>query len=430
MTGTMIGYGISAISLPILTRIYSPEDFSVLASFTAIVSILAVSASLRFNVAISIPTSRAIASDLLRISILVAAASSFIVAAVLLIFQNSISSLLSQPRLSDQFWLIPIAVFLAATFSTFQFWHVREQKFKVIAKARVLQSFLASGIQISLGILGFSPFGLVFGYSMNNGTGAVYLGQSALTKTLFSPLRRNRVKRIFAAYKHYPKYSSLEALLNTISTSLPILLIGSLSSDPVTGHLALAVAVLQAPMALLGGSISQVFLSRAPIENRNGTLVQYSSEVLTWLFRACIGPLVALAILAPDFFRVLFGENWERSGELVRWMVPWYVLQFAVSPISMALYVKKHLLTALLLQFFGALLRSASILVVFFVGSNLFAESYALSGLVFYLIYLIVVLRVIAIPLKTIFKNLVYTTPILVLCIAIALVLSVVLKGV
>ena len=55
--GTAFAQLIGFICLPILTRLYTPEDYSVLGVYVAIVSILSVVSCLRFEIAIPIAKS-------------------------------------------------------------------------------------------------------------------------------------------------------------------------------------------------------------------------------------------------------------------------------------------------------------------------------------------------------------------------------------
>ena len=57
--GSAIAHGITAVALPVLTRLYTPADFSVLAVFSGILSVVSVAACLRFDIAVSIQIGRA-----------------------------------------------------------------------------------------------------------------------------------------------------------------------------------------------------------------------------------------------------------------------------------------------------------------------------------------------------------------------------------
>jgi O-antigen/teichoic acid export membrane protein len=72
MTGMMIAQAIPIAISPILTRIYTPEDFGLLALFLAIFSILSIIATGRYELAIMSPESDDEAKDIVFLSILVA----------------------------------------------------------------------------------------------------------------------------------------------------------------------------------------------------------------------------------------------------------------------------------------------------------------------------------------------------------------------
>jgi O-antigen/teichoic acid export membrane protein len=53
--GSAVGQGLLIVSAPVLTRLYTPADFGVLAVYVSILSILAVAATLRYEMAITLP---------------------------------------------------------------------------------------------------------------------------------------------------------------------------------------------------------------------------------------------------------------------------------------------------------------------------------------------------------------------------------------
>ena len=67
--GTAFAQLLALLALPALTRLYTPEDFTVLASYISILALLTVVACLRFEIAIPIPKDKETAVNLLVISI-------------------------------------------------------------------------------------------------------------------------------------------------------------------------------------------------------------------------------------------------------------------------------------------------------------------------------------------------------------------------
>jgi len=105
-------------------------------------------------------------------------------------------------------------------------------------------------------------------------------------------------------------------------------------------------------------------------------------------------PLALIGAVAPALFSLVFGADWHRAGELLAWMTPWFIMQFITSPVSMVLHVKNRQKMALMLQVFGCFLRVGTVLLVEWIDSKHLVEAYALSGMVFYVVYFFVVKRI------------------------------------
>src|SRR5690606_29801358 len=116
-------------------------------------------------------------------------------------------------------------------------------------------------------------------------------------------------------YRNFPIYSTTEALSNAASIQLPIVLISSLALGPEAGFLILAMQVMQAPLLLIGNSVSQVYLSSASRKAEEETLGEFTITIVTGLFKAGVGPLICFVWVAPTAFEFIFGSEWRRAGE-------------------------------------------------------------------------------------------------------------------
>lgn len=394
--GTVLGHLITALALPIATRLYNPADFNVLAVFISIISIVSVAASLRFDVAIPVAASEEDAPNLLLLAVGFAFFLSVSTLLVLFIFSGHFF----KNHQSSILFLLPIAIFLVAVSSGLQGWFIRKSDFKLIARSRFYQSICGVVGQLGLGFLGVAPLGLLVGYVLNFFAGFIILGSKLFRKEsqLFSGITLISLKQTFKAYSRYPKYSTFEALCNSASIQVPIIIIASLAIGPEAGYLTLAMSVMQAPMLLIGNAVGQVYLSKAPDHYLKGNLDKYTLETLGQLSKIGIGPLIFVAILAPEGFAIIFGEEWRRAGEIVTWMSPCFILQFLASPLSMVIHVVSRQKAGMCLQLYGLFVRVIPILITSLWDNTFIIEVYALSGLVFYLSYLIVIFNVIKSP--------------------------------
>lgn len=400
--GTAFGHAITAVTMPIVTRLYSPADFSVLVVFSGVMAIIAGAACLRFDIAVPLAVEDREAANLLALSLSCAAVVCGLLGLVIVAAPRPVANALSQPALEPYLWLLPVGIFLAGAYSALQFWVVRQRQFATLARTRVLQSAAAAGVQIIWGLASVSPFGLLLGHVVNSGSACLGFGRRLAGKDrcILAAVSLDGMLSAAVKYSHFPKYSTIEALCNSASIQLPVLLIAALTAGSEAGHLMLALYVVQAPMGLIGGAVAQVYLARAPEELRAGTLGSFTAGVVAGLVRSGVGPLAFAGIVSPLLAAPVFGAEWQRAGVLVSWLTPWFAVHFVTAPVSMALHVTGRQRMALWLQFTGLVGRVAAVVLAGALPGHHVSEAYALSGLLFYAAYLFVVFRVVRADLR------------------------------
>ena len=93
------------LAAPLLTRLYSPEDFGILAVYVGILSLLSVIASFKYELAIPLPEheNEVVAVTLLSFFLVLVIAT---LSGLLVIFAGeSLAELLKVPALADYLWL-------------------------------------------------------------------------------------------------------------------------------------------------------------------------------------------------------------------------------------------------------------------------------------------------------------------------------------
>lgn len=395
--GTAFGQIIALLALPLLTRLYTPQDFSVLAVYAGLLGLMSVAASLRFEIAIPLPEKDSDALTLLVVALSLAALVSCLLAVPALLFPRQLAQLFGQPAFQAYVWLLPIGVMLVSTYSAVQFWATRDKQFALIARTRMVQAVGGAGTQLTFGVLGLAPVGLLIGHMISSGAGAFGLGRRVFAdnRTALSRVGWAEMCRLFRDYDRFPKYSSFEAFANIAGIQVPMLIIAATALRPEAGFLVLAMRVMQAPIGLIGSAVGQVYLSRAPDEDRAGRLGVFTANIMGGLIKTGVGPLAFAGVVAPGVFAIVFGEEWHRAGVLVAWMTPWFILQFLASPVSMALHVTNQQRLAFLVQLFGLILRVGLVVLAMYILDTRVSEVYAVSGLIFYAGYLALILRVV-----------------------------------
>lgn len=413
--GTAFAQALTVAALPVLTRLYTPAEFSVLAVYASILGILVAVACLRLEIAIPLPEDDGDAASLLVLALASGLGLSLLVGLVVLCFYAQILSALRMPAFAPYIWMVPIGMWLASAYAAFQYWSTRRKKFARIARTRMAQAVGGVGTQVGVGLLGTGPAGLLLGHMINGGAGAIGLARDAARYDgeVIKGVTPTSMRKVLRQYSRFPKFSTLEALANTAGVQVPVIIIAALALGPEAGYLMLATRLMAAPMALLGGSIAQVYLAHAPEELRSGRLGDFSARVLSGLIKTGVGPLLFAGIAAIPLAGLIFGREWERAGELVAWMTPWFVLQFLSSPVSMVMHVTDQQKALLLLTVGGLLLRLGAMWFAYSYFKNGFSEAYAVSGAVFYGLCFIVFYRAAGTRLAQVFFALRKGAPVL-----------------
>ncbi len=386
------------LALPVITRIYSPEDFGILAIFVATLGIINSVSSLRYHVAIPLPKTDGLASNLLALSLICTVTSAIFVTLLTLIFSENILAGIVPAELLSYLWLLGVGVLVVGIYNGFRFWATRKKAFKRISVTRIEQAIGGVGSQIGFGLLGFGPLGLIIGQLVSQGAGFFGLARRAIKedRQAFSQISIWRIRKAAKLFDHYPKFSTFEALANTASIQVPLLVIVFFTGSAELGILMLAMRIMQAPLSLVGTAVSQVYYSQAVDDKRSGQLSQTTGNILAGMAKLGLGPMLFAAIIAPFVFGPIFGQEWQRAGELLAWMTPWFMLQFLSSPVSMALHVAKRQRLALGLQLFGLVFRISAVIIAGTIVMNAdVSKWYAVSGAIFYSVYLIVMVNVV-----------------------------------
>ncbi|HEX3010914.1 MAG TPA: oligosaccharide flippase family protein [Syntrophomonadaceae bacterium] len=338
MTGTVLAQALTVLTSPLLTRIYSPDNYGILSLFISIMAVLAIIAGWRYELAIVLPEKDEDAANLLVLSILIAFGMGILTLIAVAVFHQQAARLLNAPELDSWLWLLPISLFLAGLFQAFNYWSTRRKQFGRLAVRQITQSTVTVASQITAGLVTQPVAGGLIGGSV--------LGQLAATSRLGwqiavedgrlirEKFKIGEIKKLAVNYKNFPIYSSWSALLNSLSAMLPSLMLGYFFNTAVVGYYALGQKILSLPMGVVGNSIAQVFFPRAADAQREGNLSQLAMNTFNKLLNLGLVPILLISLVAPDLFSFIFGSKWLAAGQYVRWLSPWFLFVFIASPIS------------------------------------------------------------------------------------------------
>lgn len=335
MTGTTLAQALPIAISPLLTRLYSPQDFGIFALFMSLASILSLIATGRYELAIMLPKKDNDAFNLMALSFFITIAVSFFSFLIVFFFNHSLTQLLGDESISKWLYWIPLSVLLTGIYQIFNYWLSRKKEYKKVAISRVTQTGTTATSNLAMGTGTFGSSGLILGSLIGQGLAAYTLAKPfQLHKEVFlQEIQKLKMIALMKKYKKLPIYNLPNALLDGVRLSGISILIAKLFATSTLGQFSLAWKMVQTPMALLGGSLSQVFfqkVSSCPKEELYATVKKFilkSSFIAAPIF-------LFIYFFSVDIFTFVFGKNWSMAGEAASIMAPWLFLNFITSALS------------------------------------------------------------------------------------------------
>jgi O-antigen/teichoic acid export membrane protein len=338
-----IGQGAMVVAAPVLSRLYDPQAFGLLSVYAALLSVLTVLASLRFDFAIPIAESPDDALHLLGLSIVLAFAASVVVGLGLLLWGTSLAGAMGAPALAPLLLLLPPALFVAAVAQALSGWAVYHRSFGALGRMRASQGVAQAVGQTLLGLIHAGPLGLVLG-----DLGGRMVGMEQLLRSLLAALRSTQLSRtamVLCARANwgFARVMTAASLVSTLSLQVPFLLIPVFFGLGSSGQYFLAYRVLVLPATLVGAAVSQVFFGEAAHRRGDSTnLHDLAFNVTISLFVFSIPTYSIIAVSGSALFETVFGQEWELAGRYAQIMAPWLIVWSVASPISSLLLVGRR----------------------------------------------------------------------------------------
>lgn len=375
VSATAAGQLILVLAMPLLTRLYTPEEFGLLAVFLAVLALLLVVSSLRYELAIPLPRNAGSARQLLYLALAINLFVAVLSLLVVSLFRDDIARLMKMPHLSTYLWLLPFGILFAGTFKALSYWAIRNKDYTIIGRTKILQSLANVATQVLTGLAGLGAFGLMVGQVVGQSAGVLRLASGARFREGFSLARLNsiRSKALLWRHRHFPKYDAPAATVDVLSVQLPNMLLAALFSPSVAGFYLLADRFLSAPMGLLGRAVGQVLFGSSRDAIQKGTLDRLAVKTIAALSAIVLLPAIVLFFWAGDLFAWIFGETWRESGLYASWLILGLSVQFIYSPISMVLMATEGQKVNLFIHLFMLAGKAGALIFGYHLGSPLAA---------------------------------------------------------
>ena len=370
LTGTTAAQIVPFLLSPVLTRLYSPDDFGVLALFFSICSVLSVLAAGRYELSIVIPKKDSDAVNIVALSIVISVVFSLFLQLVFALFNSAISELLGNESISFWLYFVPLVVFMMSLYNILRYFSIRIKDFKNVAVTRAVKSSAGAALKLLFGFAGFTSGGLVTGEIVSHFFGNTSLVRNVYKrKELFADVSRGRMAEEAKKYSDFPKFSLPGALSNSLSLNLNSFFLTSLFSLAVLGQYALVNKAVSVPLTLIGSSVSDAYFQRAAQErNETGSAKSAFIQSAKYLSLIAVPVFFVLFFFGDELFAFVFGESWRVAGSYAKILSFLVAVRLVAAPLSVTMSTFEKQRISLMLT-----LLQLVLMVAVFVVSNVFS---------------------------------------------------------
>lgn len=368
-SGTALSQLIVILVSPLITRLYSPTDMGIFASYTAITGILGTVIAGCYNQAVVLPETKKQTNSVVFLGVIIAAIGCGLITVVTIMFDDTLINVLNlQSIQKNWFYLLGIFVFFIGTDSVLNQYAIKNAHFKLIATTQVTQQIATNGLKVLLGFCKFGTFGLLASMLLGQIIRVIRLFVTEF-KNLFGTKddipSKDDIRYVMGRYKKFPLISSWSALLNTASVQLPVILFSSIFSPAIAGYYSLSHRILSLPISLIGTSVGNVFLERAA-KSQNNLVDLRRITIDVYKHLLLLGSIIfSFVVFYGDIlFSFVFGSDWREAGRFAQWIAIWLVFSLCYSPISILYNITEKQLENLIFQIFLFFSRISVVFIV------------------------------------------------------------------
>jgi O-antigen/teichoic acid export membrane protein len=353
-SGNVIAQAIPFLCEPILTRIYSPKDFAVLAVYLSVANLFSIIATARYEMAIMLPKEDRKAINVLGLSLiisLIVSAFSFI---IVWVFNLHICKILNNDDVAGYLYLVPLSVLSVSWYQVFNYWNSRKKRFQNVAISKSVQSITTISGNIGLAFL--KSLGLILGQIIGFLFGVATLCYSFLRRdnNQLKTITQSEMKEMAIVHQDFPKVNSVQAFGDVLKQSAEIFLLSFYYLKEQVGLYSRTLRLLFAPSAMIGSAVGQVFYQKASETYlKTGNIRQLTLKVLITLACISLPFFLIVALWGDSLFAWFLGEDYRIAGVYGKYLVPYLFFSFITSPVSQIPLIVNKQKKALLLSWVG-----------------------------------------------------------------------------
>lgn len=328
------------LTLPLISRLYSPEDFGIYAVYYGAIAIGGPLFALQAHQRVCIVNSSAVPS------IIVAAHFSALLLFLLTSLALTLASLLFQiGGLAPYFLASLTSMFSASYFVTYNLM-LRNEEFRMIGTRNVILAFSVPVLQIALAFVLDGYLGLI----LANLVSFLFLSIYGVFYVLrLNPRHFNRIAKVsysILALKKSVRFSfsiTVSGVINSLAIHSPIFFVERFLGGYQAGLLAMAFKLGQFPLDALGNYIQDLFKSKIRGKSGSGAVFSSFKMMAGVTFMCYLAIAIGISFFLPFVIPDLLGDEWVPVSEMLSIVMAILLARYSVAPFSYVLLAANKL---------------------------------------------------------------------------------------
>lgn len=341
VTGAIGGQILAFATLPIISRLYTPDQMGSFQVMLALCNTLGIVTALSLERTLLLDLGRMRLATLRRLAGRTVVVTALASMPIYLLYAQIVPAAPMLVAGVPVVFFVGLTVFFRGSFLVEYTTAIAGEREKRASLAVFAKDLVRIGARIGLGLSAFNPVGLFIAVILDWATGTAVLWRH--TRSTLRQ-RRGTLWRALRRYREYPFFYAPAAALTSLTSETPVLLLGTLYPARDVGLYGLAFLMLDRPSRIVAKAAGDVLthrMARASVGQGRRAVVR-NALLLAGL------DLLALTGIAGTTWLIagwLLGEEWIGVGLLAMACIP-HALALFVSELSIGLFAAVARLSA------------------------------------------------------------------------------------
>lgn len=332
-SGSVIGYAISTIFLPIVSRVYSPKQMGEYDLIISSASIYLVILSLGMITAIMLPEEDRESKAICKLILSVVVSGGIIGSFFLICVQDTYQIF----RIDQNYTVACVCLLMYLILYNMQSicyaYTNRKKKYKALFWNPIIYATSNIVLSVMFGILGWKTLGYMLGTVCALALTVVYLCKQG------NPFEGEYTFRLLKCtlkkYRSFPLVQMPSNFISIISAQFPVQFLGRVFGTAMLGGYSMACKILSMPVTLLASPVNNVYYRTAAEKlRRNEDSGDFAFKLIKVNINLAIIPIFILMVWGETLCAFFLGEEWRVAGTYMAILGIYYLVFFCASCLS------------------------------------------------------------------------------------------------